>query len=189
MLDHAGVRAGLEALQPHDVGETVLCVQELRRDPAPRARLPRERVRVDHDVTALAPGELAQLHEQRATGLRERRVAEALGVEQERAGGPVAVLVAEHAVEHEDLLALGMVVRVEGRVGLVAHDRCDLTGLGRADEVHALAPDRAARARGPGHARGVGARERRQIAVDGIAHGSRPFFFSRDDRFDARDTA
>lgn len=61
-------------------------------------------------------------------------MAEALGIGEEGARRPVAVLVGEDAFEHDDLLALGMVVGGKARVRLVAHHGSDLARLGRVAE-------------------------------------------------------
>ena len=88
------------------------------------------------------------------------------GIQEIGAGRPVAVLVGEHAVEHEDLFAVRVVVAMKRRARLVANDGRHLPGLGRPDEMHALSPDRAARARRPLHRRGVDGDANREIAVD-----------------------
>src|SRR3546814_1824666 len=80
---------------------------------------------VAHDVGPALARELAELDEGDAAVAGEGGVAETGGIEQEAAGGIVAVLVGEHAFQHQDLLALRMAVRMEGRVGVVAHDRGD----------------------------------------------------------------
>src|SRR5215510_4028398 len=93
-------------------------------------------------------------------------MAEAFGVEEIGARGPVAVLVGEHALEHEDLLAVGMIVRREARARLVAHDGSDLARLGRTHEVDPLAPNGAAGAWRPGHPGRVGHGPDGQGSVD-----------------------
>jgi hypothetical protein len=57
--------------------------------------------------------ELPEFYEQQAPFPRVRRVPESFRVKQVGAGRPVAMLIGEDAIEHEDLLALGMVVRGE----------------------------------------------------------------------------
>src|SRR3954447_3735018 len=99
---------------------------------------------------------------------------EALRIEKIGAGGPVAVLVGEHALQHEDLFALGMIVRREPRPGLIAHDGSDLPGLGRAHQVNALAPHRSGRAGRPGHPGRVGYGPDREISVDRPARTTSP---------------
>ena len=79
-------------------------------------------VRVEGDVPPFTAGKLAQFHEQHAAMFGKRRVAKSFGIEQKRAGGPIAVFVGEHAIEHEDLFAIGMIVGVEFRMRLIAHD-------------------------------------------------------------------
>src|SRR5687768_3539126 len=100
----------------------------------------------------------------------------AFGIEEKRAGRPVPTLVGEHALEHEDLLSVGMIVRGEPRTGLVAHDGSDLARLGASHQMHALTPYRRARARRPLHPGGVYYRADGEIAVDCTAHHVR---FSR----------
>src|SRR3546814_16321769 len=75
----------------------------------------------------LAPlaGELTELHEEDAAVFGEGRMAEAGGVQKEGARGIVAMLVGEHAVEHQDLLSLRMAVRAKRRRGVIAHDGGD----------------------------------------------------------------
>src|SRR3546814_20941166 len=94
---------------------------------------------VAHDVGPALARELAELDEGDAAVAGEGGVAETGGIEQEAAGGIVAVLVGEHAVEHQDLRALRMAVRMEGRIGVVAHDRGDTAELA-VHEVEALGP-------------------------------------------------
>ena len=118
------------------------------------------------DVLARAPRKLPQLHEQHAALARKRRVAKPFGVQEIGAGRPIAVLVGEHALEHEDLFAVRMLVRMKRRARLVAHDRRHLSRLDGADEVHALAPHRTARARRPVHRRRIDGDARAEIAVD-----------------------
>src|SRR3546814_12759623 len=100
----------------------------------------------------LAPlaGELTELHEEDAAVFGEGRMAEAGGVQKEGARGIVAMLVGEHAVEHQDFLSLRMAVRAKSRRGVIAHDGGDPAELA-IDEVKAHAPssgDRAEERRG-----------------------------------------
>src|SRR5437879_10851701 len=83
-------------------------------------------------------------------------MAKAFRIEEKRAGGPVPMLVGEHALEHENLLPLGMIVRRKPRARLVAHDRRNLARLRRTHQVDSLAPDRPARTRRPLHPSRVG---------------------------------
>src|SRR5882762_4204801 len=98
-------------------------------------------------------------------------MAKAFRIEEKRAGGPVPMLVGEHALEHENLLSLGMIVRRKPRAWLVAHDRRNLARLRRTHQVDSLAPDRSARTRRPLHPCRVGHGPDGQIPVDCLSHG------------------
>src|ERR1044071_9624247 len=87
------------------------------------------------------------------------------GVSRKLPAGQLAVLVEEHALEHEDLLAAGMIVRRKARARLVAHDGSHLPGFRRAHEVDPLAPHAAARARRPCHPGRVGHGPQRKLGV------------------------
>src|SRR5207302_5688689 len=76
-------------------------------------------------------------------------MAKAFRIEKIRAGGPVPMFVGEHALEHENLLSLEMIVRRKPRAWLVAHDRGNLARLRRTHQVDSLTPDRPARTRRP----------------------------------------
>src|SRR3989442_646248 len=77
------------------------------------------------------------------------------------------------ALEHENLLSLGMIVRRKPRAWLVAHDRRNLARLRRTHQVNSLAPDRPARTRRPLHPGRVGHGPDGEIPVDrGDAHSS-----------------
>jgi len=49
-------------------------------------------------------------------------MAKTFRVEKVRAGRPIPVFVTEHAVENENLLSIGMIVRWESRARLIADD-------------------------------------------------------------------
>src|SRR5258708_30554141 len=83
-------------------------------------------------------------------------MAKAFRIEEKRPGGPVPMLVGEHALEHENLLSLGMIVRRKLRAWLVAHHRRNLARLRRTHQVDSLTPDRSAHARRPLHPSRVG---------------------------------
>src|SRR3546814_12312052 len=84
-------------------------------------------------------------------------MAEAGGVQKEGARGIVAMLVGEHAVEHQDLLSLRMAVRAKRRRGVIAHDGGDPAEFA-IDEVKALAPYR-----------GAGRSEERRVGKEGVS--------------------
>ena len=65
---------------------------------------------------------LAQLDQDRAARPAARRVPGARRIAHVHAGAEVAVLVGEHALQHEELLAAAVDVRIEGAVRRVAHD-------------------------------------------------------------------
>src|SRR5512143_2250428 len=136
----------LPALETHHVRETSLLVEPLVADPRHRARFPRGPVRIDDNVAPSPAGRLPELDEEKASRLRKRRVAESLWIQEIRSRRPIAMLVGEDAVEHEDLLPFGVIVRWETRVRLIAHDRRNLARLRRSDQVDSLAPDGTARA-------------------------------------------
>src|SRR5438876_8902883 len=138
----AQVCFGLPSFEAHQVREAGLLVERLVSDCRNRARLPGKLVGVDDDVAALPARELPQLDEQDAAGFRKRCMAKAFRIQEKRAGGPVPVLVGEHALEHQNLLSLGMIVRRKPRAWLVAHDRRNLAGLRRTHQMDSLAPDR-----------------------------------------------
>src|SRR5438876_11877039 len=140
--DDARVCLGLPSLEAHPIREAGLLVERLVSDCRNRARLPGELVGVDDDVAAFPARELPQLDEQDAARLRKRCMAKALRIQEKRAGRPVPVFVGEHALEHENLLSLGMIVRRKPRAWLVAHDRRNLARLRRTHQVDSLAPDR-----------------------------------------------
>src|SRR5207302_11251329 len=98
-------------------------------------------------------------------------MAKAFRIEKIRAGGPVPMFVGEHALEHENLLSLGMIVRRKPRAWLVAHDRGNLARLRRTHQVDSLAPDRPARTRRPLHLSRVGHGPDGEIPVDCLTHG------------------
>src|SRR5262249_27419739 len=118
VTDRAAFDSRCPALDADAIGESVLYIKQPALD-ASRGRLPAAAPRINDDVQAIASGVLAQLDEQSAAALRKRRVAETFGIQEVGAGRPVAVFVREHAVEHEDLLAVRMIVRRERRVRLV----------------------------------------------------------------------
>src|SRR5688572_3532634 len=140
--DHSQVCPGLPAFQANQVRKAGLPIERLARDARNGSRFPRELVGFDGYVTAFATRKLPQLHEQDAAGLRKRRMTKAFGIEEKRAGGPVPVLVGEYALEHQDLLSVGMVVRGEPRAGLVAHDGSNLARFRTSHQMHALTPYR-----------------------------------------------
>src|SRR3977135_601551 len=98
-------------------------------------------------------------------------MAKVVRIEQKRAGGPVPMLVGEHALEHENLLSVGMIVRRKLRAWLVAHDRRNLARLRRTHQVDSLAPDRPAWTRRPLHPGRVGHGPDGEIPVDCLTHG------------------
>src|ERR1700680_5003709 len=97
-------------------------------------------------------------------------MAKAFRIEEIRAGWPVPVFVGEYALEHENLLSLGMIVSRKLRAWLVAHDRRNLARLRRTHQVHSLTPDRAVRSRRPLHPRGVGHCPDGEIPVHCLTH-------------------
>src|SRR2546427_9866251 len=100
-------------------------------------------------------------------------MAKAFRIEEKRAGGPVPMLIGEHALEHENLFSLGMIVRRKPRARLVAHDRRNLARLRRTHQVDSLAPDRPARTRRPFHPSRVGHGPDGELPVDRAdAHSS-----------------
>src|SRR5215471_17554980 len=101
-------------------------------------------------------------------------MAEALRIEQIRAGRPMAVFVGEDAVENENLLSIRMVVRRECRARLVADDGGNLPSFRRADPMNSLAPDRPAGTRRPFHLRGVDDDADGEISVNRLDHGVLP---------------
>ena len=93
---------------------------------------------------------MPRFHKDRATLSTKRLVLAHVGAAQPAACGVIAVLVREHAVEHQDLFATPMSVRVEKRLWCPAHQG----GVLRLKGVqwqnlqalhHALAPLAAAR--------------------------------------------
>ena len=78
-------------------------------------------------------------------------MAKAFRIEEKCAGGPVPMFVGEHALKHENLLSLGMVVRRKPRTWLVAYDRGNLARLRGTHQVDSLTPDRSARTPRPLH--------------------------------------
>src|SRR2546426_2847647 len=171
--DDAQVCPGLPTFEAHQVREAGLLVERLVCNDRNRARLPGELVGVDDDVAAFAARELPQLDEQDAARLRKRCMAKALRIQEKRAGRPVPVFVGEHALEHENLLSLGMIVRRKPRAWLVAHDRRNLARLRRTHQVDSLSPNRPARTRRPFHPGRVGHGPDGEIPVDrGDAHSS-----------------
>src|SRR5437879_6976074 len=112
----AQVCFGLPTFEAHQVREAGLLIERLVSDCRNRARLPGELVGVDDDVAAFAARELPQLDEQDAARLRKRCMAKALRIQEKRAGRPVPVFVGEHALEHENLLSLGMIDRKSTRL-------------------------------------------------------------------------
>ena len=129
--DGAQICLGHPLLEAHRVGETGLLIERFVGDAGNRTALPGELVSVDHNVAPCLAGELPKLDEEDAATFGKGRMAKTLRIKEKRARGPVPVFVGEHALEHEDLLSLRMVVRWKVRVGLVAHDRGDLPRLGR----------------------------------------------------------
>src|SRR5678815_4084532 len=111
--DSPKVRSGIPALDQHAIGEAGLFVEHLAGDARNPAGQVNRSMRVDDNVLASPSVELPKLDEQYAAGIRKGRVTKAFRIEQERSGRPIAVLIREHAFEHEDLLTLGMVVRRE----------------------------------------------------------------------------
>src|SRR6059036_626243 len=81
------------------------------------------------------------------------------------------MFVGEHALEHENLLSLGMIVRRKPRAWPVAHDRGNLARLRRTHQVDPLTPDRPARTRRPLHPSRVGHGPDGEIPVDCLTHG------------------
>src|SRR5665213_1327272 len=115
------------AFQPHRILVARLRVQLLQF--AVASSLPWTVYCIDDDVLAIATGKLPELHEQQTAVARIRRMTESFWIEQIRAGRPVAVFVREHPVNHQNFLAIGVIVRMKMRVRLVLPDRSDLTGL------------------------------------------------------------
>src|SRR4029079_19020316 len=140
-------------LEHHTVGESGLLVERLSHYARRRRWHSIRLVRVDDDVRPTASCDLLELHEEQAARVGKGRVTKAFGIEQIRARGPVAVLVGEHAVEHENLLSVRMIVSGKPRVRLVANHRCHLPRFRRSDEVYALAPHRSAPTPTPPHSR------------------------------------
>ena len=139
------VRLRLPTLEAHRVVEAGLLIERLLGYAWNRAGLPSERMSVDHNVSPFSSGELPELNEQEAAGLGKRRVPKALGIEEVGTGGPVAVLIGEHAVKYENLFSLGMVVRRKPGLWLVAHNSRDLARLRQTHQVNSLSPDGCAR--------------------------------------------
>src|ERR1700682_15118 len=111
-------------------------------------------------------------------------MAKAFRIEEKRAGGPMPMLVGEYALEHKNLLSVGMIVRGKPRVWVVAHDRRNLARFRRTHQVDSLTPDRPARTRRPFHLSRVDHRADREIPVDcRFIHGG---LFSRDGTLDRR---
>src|SRR5258708_7750453 len=114
----------------------------------------RQAGRVEAHMGAIVGIELPQLDEDRTACLRPRPMRGGWRIADIRAGRKVAVLVLEHAVEHEELFAAAMRVRREAGAQGVAHDR------GRARHLAAHAIEHAALDAGdrrprPGEARRV----------------------------------
>src|SRR3546814_4142497 len=63
-----------------------------------------------------------------------------------------------------------MAVRMEGRIGVVAHDRGDAAELA-VHEVEALAPHTGAGAGLPRHGRGIHAGRPAEVGIQAVAHG------------------
>src|SRR5437016_14068449 len=81
------------------------------------------------------------------------------------------MFVGEHALEHENLLSLRMIVRRKPRAWLVAHDGRNLARLRRAHQVDSLTPHRPARTRRPLHPSRVCHGPDGEIPVDCLTHG------------------
>src|SRR5216683_1402947 len=135
------------------------------------ARLPGGFIGVDDDPRAVIRRELAQFDEEGAAFRAERRVAGARRVADIGAGGIVAALVAEHAVEHEYLLAAAMLVPLEAAAGGVAHQGGGARHLAAVALQH-LAGDARHRRVDPGQVCRLDDGALRQIGVD--QHGIPP---------------
>src|ERR1700676_1362688 len=98
-------------------------------------------------------------------------------IEEKRAGAPIPMFVGEHALEHENLLPVGMIMLRKPRVWLVAHDGGNLARLRRPHQVDSLPPDGPARTRRPLHPSRIGHGPHGKIPVDCLIHG---VLFSRD---------
>src|SRR5262249_7190111 len=128
----------------------------------------RHLTRVETHVCTVLGGELPELHEQNTTRRRARRVRGGGWVADVRAHRVLAVLVLEHAFEHQELLAAAVPVRGEVALRCVADDRGGSRNLLTDSIQHA--PLDATHGRGnPGNARRVDRGTRREICVQ--VHG------------------
>ena len=82
-------------------------------------------------------------------------MAKAIRVQQVGARRVLTVLVGEDAVQHEDLLAVGMLVGRKAAARIVAHEARHPAALGAAAELQALAPYTRSGARLPRHGAGI----------------------------------
>ncbi len=74
------------------------------------------------ELGEIVVGKLAQFNEKHASGVAVRRMRAAGGVAHVTARRIIAVFITEHAIQHEELFAQRMAVRVEARTGCVAHN-------------------------------------------------------------------
>src|SRR5437870_12821052 len=137
--DDAQVCLGLPSFEVHQVREAGLLVERLVSDCRNRAQLPGELVGVDDDVAAFPARELPQLDEQDAAGFRKRCMAKAFRIQEKRAGGPVPVLVGEHALEEQNLLSLGMIVRRKPLAWVLSHERRNRARIRSTRQANSLA--------------------------------------------------
>ena len=119
-----------------------------------RAGTPDGRRGVDCQPRPVRTRILPQLDEQGAARPGPRGVARAVRVEKMAAGRIVAGFVGEHAVENQDLLAVGMGVARKARAGIEPHHRGHPPRLDRAGQFQPLAPHPGDRARLPIQFRG-----------------------------------
>jgi len=123
--DALDCRTGRDARHPHSLRvfsrleqNEALYTDDFRGTEVPRRRVNDER-RTTH------AGKLAQLDEQGAAPFRERGMAIAVRVEQVRARANVAAFVGERACQHEDFLAVRVVVRRQCDARVVANESSD----------------------------------------------------------------
>ena len=132
-------------------------------------RQPRRGVRVDHDPAPVLGVELAQLDENLTAVRRMRRVRGSRWVADVGPRRVLTMLVHEHALEHQELLAERVGVRVKTAARRVAHDAggpCDFT----ADAVERLAVHARRRRGPPPGIRRVDHDTLREVRVDRLLH-------------------